>query len=134
MQNQQKIRWIVLLAFITSFLSACSSTEQSNIKEVQLGTVVSVTLVPVKTESTHPQGGFGVTVGSGGHTGIYGSIDLATIGEILSPPAKPAMMQEIIVRRTNGKLVAITQREQASFHRGDKIKIVRRGDLAHIIH
>ena len=128
---------LLVMLLVMATLTACSNTKDSNlanVKEVQQGTVVSVTLTPVKTEPIRPRGGFGVTVGSGGHAGVYGSVDLATIGRILSTPAKPAMMQEIIVRRTNGSLVAITQPEKEPFRRGESIKIVHRGNQARVIH
>lgn len=137
MNTIRQFRFLLLSFLLLASISACSNTKEanvSNVKEVQQGTVVSVTLTPVKTEPIRPHGGLGVTVGSGGHTGIYGSIDLATIGRILSTPAKQPMMQEIIVRRSNGSLVAITQPEKQPFLRGEKVKIVHRGNEARVIH
>lgn len=133
----KKVRLFLLLLLLATTLNACSNTNGtnvSNVKEVQQGTVVSVTLTPIKTEPIRPHGGIGITLGSGGYSGIYGSFDLATIGRILSTPAQKPMQQEIIVKRSNGSLVAITQPEKEPFHRGDKIKIVHRGNEARVIH
>jgi len=137
MKNFKYVSSVLFSVFLVIWLTGCSNSNEanlSNVKEVQLGTVVSVTLTPIKTKPITPNGGFGVSVGSGGHTGIFGSIDLATIGRFLSAPEKEKMMQEIIVKRDNGSLVAITQPDVAPFRRGDRIKIIHRGNQARVIH
>lgn len=130
------------LLFFTSLLllltlSACSNTKKSNTSDIQKmekGTVVAVKLDRTVARPTRPNGNVGVSVGSGGHAGVYGSVDFATIGNIFSKSKKDKVMQKIIVERTNGSLVEITQPDTQRFSRGDKVKIIHQGNQARVVH
>ncbi len=122
--------------FLAISLSACTPSKNikaENTSEVQQGIVMAVKRIIVKPEPIQPRGGFGVSVGSGGHSGVYGTVDLATLGGLFGKPKKDKIMQEIIVKRDNGSLVAITQPEKGPFLRGDKVRIVERGNQARVI-
>jgi len=128
---------IMTVLLLTFALSACSNTKSnasSNVKEVQTGTVMALKIIKIAPKPIKPRGEMGVSIGSGGHSGVYGSVDLATIGGLFGAKKKEKRMQEIIVRRSNGSLVAITQPEVEPFFRGDKVKIVHRGNQARVIH
>ena len=53
---------------------------------------------------------------------------------ILKGPAKPEVVYEIIVKRDNGEMVAVTQPASVNFNRGDRVKILQREGEARVIH
>jgi len=126
---------IVILGMLLSIhLLGCSNKQAtSNVQKVETGTVVSAKRIIIQPKPVAPNANVGVSVGTGGHAGVYGSVDVATIGRILSRP-KPRIMQEVIVRRDNGSLVAITQIEMEPFYKGDKVRILLRGNQAKVVH
>ena len=132
---------VLITSFLTLLLStglvACSTTNTettNSIKEVQTGIVQAINKRTIQPVKYRPNGNVGVSVGSGGHAGVYGSVDVATIGRLLKGPAKPRVVYEIIIKRDNGELIAITQPATIAFQRGDKVKILQRGGEARVIH
>ena len=124
----------ILGMLLSIHLLGCSNKPAtSNVQKVETGTVVSAKRIIIQPKPVQPNANVGVSVGTGGHAGVYGSVDVATIGRILSRP-KPRIMQEVIVRRDNGSLVAITQIEMEPFYKGDKVKILLRGNQAKVVH
>lgn len=123
-------------SFILLVLLASCSNNPNIIKksqEVQTGLVVASRQIFVKPEYKDPQGNIGVSVGSGGHAGIYGSVDIITLGKLMGIRRRTKVMQEIIIRRPNGTLVAVTQPLNRVFRRGEKVRIVRQGNEARVI-
>jgi len=141
MNRKNLIKKFILLAMSVTLLSlftACSSQNNDQriytLQEVQSGTVVAVKKVVIKAEPVRPHGNVGVSVGSGGHAGLYGAVDVLTLGSLLGIKKKDKVMQEIIIKRPNGTLVAVTQPYSKIFNRGDKVKIIQRGNEARVIH
>ncbi len=125
-----------LIFFSSLSLSACSNTDNrvNRLQEVQMGTVVATKRIIIKPEPVKPHGNIGVSVGSGGHSGIYGAVDILTLGSLLGIKKKDKVMQEIIIKRPNGKFVAVTQPIASLFKKGDRVKIIQRGNKAQVIH
>ena len=129
---KQLLTVIALLSLITS----CTNNDKRiyTLQEVQSGSVVAVKRVVIKPEPIKPRGNIGVSVGSGGHAGLYGAVDILTLGSFFGIKKKDKIMQEIIVKRPNGTLVAVTQPYSTSFHRNDKVRIIKRGSEARVVH
>ena len=134
---------IILSAGLVVSLSACSNKtaenpktiQTENLQKVELGKVVSVKTIQIQAERSYRRPyGVGVSASSGGHRGIYGSIDLATIGGLFKESNDPENVQEIIVKKNSGEIVAITQKHSESFKQGDSVKIVIRNGIAKVIH
>lgn len=131
-----KLSFSIFLMLGLSFgLSACSNTEKAKPKyktiqtlnqqqKVETGTVVSVRSIQINTQS-YSRPSFGVAASSGGFRGIYGSVDLATLSRFLGNN-KTTEAQEIIVKKSAGNTVAITQVTKEKFKQGDKVKILQR--------
>jgi len=90
MNRKSLIKKFILLAMSITLLSlftACSSQNKDQriytLQEVQNGTVVAVKKVVIKAEPVRPRGNLGVSVGSGGHAGLYGAVDVLTLGSLL---------------------------------------------------
>lgn len=128
-------------------LSACSNTVDNNNsntvqtlnqqQRVETGTVVAVRMVQLKPNANkvnNPLSNVGIAAGSGGFRGVYGSIDLATIGRLFNSNAQTKTAQEIIVNKSNGQTVVITQALKENFKRGDAVKILVRNGYAQVIH
>lgn len=122
-------------------LSACSNNKTANsnninnMQKIEKGKIISVKTVAVKPEDINSYGNLGVSVGSGGHSGVYGSVDLATIGKLYRNATKPATAQRLIVTKTNGETVAITQPSSKEvFKIGDSVKILLEKGKAKVIH
>ncbi len=136
---------LVLLITLSS-LAACSTSNKTarndntniqlgTLKKVEFGTVVSVKNIPIKptrNEAPRSTGNIGVNVGSGG-TGIYGTVDVATLTRLFSEN-KPKTVQEIIIKKEFGELVVVTQDTKEVFKKGDKIKILSRNNKAIVMH
>ena len=134
--SSNKVKMIIGI-LILLLLTACSTNTDTGIytqQEVQTGTIVTTKRVIIKPEPIKPRGNFGVSIGSGGHSGVYGAVDILTLGNFLGIKRKDKVMQEIIIKRPNGKLVAVTQPCSSPFNQGDNIKIVKRGAQARVIH
>jgi len=130
----------ILLTFLMtlfSLVTSCSSNKDDRIytlQEIQKGTVVSVKKVVIKAEPIKPHGNLGVSVGSGGHAGLYGAVDVLTLGSLFGVKRKDKVLQEIIIKRPNGTLVAVTQPYTTTFNRGDHVKIIQRSSEVRVIH
>ena len=73
---------------LLSLFTACSNQKYNDqriytLQEVQSGTVVAVKKVVIKAEPVKPHGNVGVSIGSGGHAGFYGAVDILTLGSLL---------------------------------------------------
>lgn len=119
-------------------LSACSSSQTDNQigkqQTVETGTVVAVKTVNLTPEKINSYGNVGVSVGSGGHSGVYGSVDVGTIGKLFRNATGPKTALEIIVKKDNGEVIAITQASKVSFKKGDYVKLLLRNGKAQVIH
>ncbi len=129
----------ILSALILLFsLTACSSNTANNQlgkqQTVETGTVVSVKTIKIKPEEIRSYGNVGVGVGSGGYRGVYGSVDVGTLARLFRNATGPKTAQEIIVNKTNGETVAITQEAKENFKQGDSVKILLRNGEARVIH
>jgi len=136
----------LLLLITLSGLAACSTSNKTarndntniqlgTLKKVEFGTVVSVkniSIKPTRTEAPRSTGNIGVNVGSGG-TGIYGTVDVATLTRLFSEN-KPKTVQEIIIKKEFGELVVVTQDTKEVFKKGDKVKILSRNNKAIVMH
>ena len=121
-----------LLVFL--FISACASNTMpivGNIQKVDVGTIIQFKEIPIRDDSDSLGTSVGVSVGSGGHAGIYGAFDL---GKIFSALNKPTKQLELMIKKQNGDLVVITQPLGGNFKRGDKVKILLRNGRSMVQH
>lgn len=120
------INTILITLFTSLSLLACSSqtatTRISNQQTVETGTVLAVKSIYLKPERLRPS--LGVSVGSGGYRGVYGGVDVGNVARVISDANNPKFEQEIIVRKSNGETVAITQISNERFKRGENVKII----------
>ncbi|MEH6457193.1 MAG: hypothetical protein V7749_12760, partial [Cocleimonas sp.] len=118
-QSSKTIMVIATLGIVLG-LSACSNNAPkkpkyktiqtlNNQQQVETGTVVSVRTIQVKPDANKsygsPYGNVGVSASSGGFRGIYGSIDLATLGRLFKGATATKTAQEIIVKKSTGETV-----------------------------
>ncbi len=131
-----KIQQLFFCLLAATLTAACSSTDNrtNKLQEVQSGVVIGVKKVVIKPEPVRPRGNIGVSVGSGGHAGVYGAVDILSIGSLLGIGKKDKVMQEIIIKRPNGELVAVTQPYTTIFKKGERVKIIQRGNQARVTH
>ena len=122
-------------------LSACSNNQRvftgaiENIQKVEIGKIVSIKTVPLNPENINSYGNVGVSVGSGGHSGVYGSVDLSTLGKLYRNATNPTTAQQLIIIKANGETVAITQAtSKESFKIGDSVKLLLQNGKAKVIH
>ena len=137
---------LITVLFIASFmsLSACSNNKTANatstgkienMQKVEAGTIVSVKTIALKPEEINSYGNVGVSVGTGGSSGVYGSVDLATIGKLYRNATKPTTAQQFIIKKENGETVAITQpASKEVFKIGDAVKLLIKDGKAKVIH
>jgi outer membrane lipoprotein SlyB len=134
-KNTFKYFSFLLLSFL---LSACSTNDVDNQLNkqqiVESGTVISVKTVNIKPEKINSYGNVGVSVGSGGHSGVYGSVDVGTIGRIFRNASRDKKAQEIIIKKDTGNVVAITQDTKVIFKKGDKVRLLLRNGKARVTH
>lgn len=129
--------YLMSTLLFTTLLSACTNNLSQNInslQEVQKGRVVSVEMIVISPEPVQPRGNIGLSVGSGGHSGIYGAVDIVTLASIVGLKKKNRVIQKIIVKRNNGTLVSVTQPSNNIFKKGDLVKIVQQKNEARVIH
>jgi len=104
-------------------------------QKIEIGKIISVKTVAVKPEDINSYGNVGVSVGSGGHSGVYASVDIATIGKLYRNATKPSTAQQFIITKSNGETVAITQpNSKEIFKNGDSVKILLEDGKAKVIH
>ena len=141
------MKLFALLPFVVLLisLSACSNNKTSantpinkpieNMQKVEMGTIVSVQSIAIEPEKIDSYGNIGVSVGSGGHSGIYGAFDVATIGKIFRNTTKPKTALQLIVKKANGETVAITQTASKEvFKSGDSVKLLLQDGKAKVTH
>ena len=144
MKKIQQLNVLVSSLMLITLFSACSNaTTDTTIKkpktintqqETQKGTVLAVNKLITQPQPYRPRGNVGVSVGSGGHAGIYGAMDVISIGRLLRGPEKAKVAYKIIVRRDNGKVVAVTQPATTLFNRGDRVRILKQNGEARVVH
>jgi len=146
MKITTKISMLTLFFLFIGSLVACSTnktpTTSRTISESQLGVsskietgeVLSVKTMNIKSNNNKKSyGNVGVSMGTGGNAGLYGTVDVATIGRFFSNIDKPSTAQEIIIKKESGDTVVITQATKEQFKKGDKIKILIRGGKSVVI-
>lgn len=119
---------ILLSGLLVVLLTACSAnsptqTTKTQPKNIELGTIIQLKKVSTANDSDLLGSSVGVSIGSGGHRGLYGSFDL---GKLFSVLTKPAKQLALMVKKQNGEIVAITQPLNTHLKVGDEVKIVRR--------
>ncbi len=139
------IKTLALIILLTN-LSACSNNKTAstsgkiaNMQKVEMGTVVSVKTIALKPDSIESHGEIGVSIGSGGTSGVYGSVDIGTLGTLFSGTKKPTTAQQFIIKKSTGETVAITQEvtdgePKEVFKAGDIVKLLLQNGKAKVIH
>ena len=111
--------------------TATSDTVISNMQKVELGVITQLKTVATRRDSNPLGSSVGVSVGSGGHAGLYGAFD---VGKIFSALSTPSHQLELVIKKQNGAFIAITQPLTDNFKVGDKVKILLRNGLAIVQH
>jgi outer membrane lipoprotein SlyB len=149
-----KVSKLILVAFISVFLTACASSNSGSVysrddarkvQTVKTGVVESVRTVklegtksPVGTVAGGVVGGVaGGSIGSG-----RGSAIAAVIGAVAGGIAGSAIEEgvtrkdalEITVKLDGGALIAIVQEADEAFKPGDKVRIVENADTSRVTH
>jgi len=100
-------------------------------QKVELGVITQLKTVATRRDSNPLGSSVGVSVGSGGHAGLYGAFD---VGKIFSALSTPSHQLELVIKKQNGAFIAITQPLTDNFKVGDKVKILLRNGLAIVQH
>lgn len=146
-KGMKNIPAVLLMLFLGSVLSlGASAAPASSEAEIRQGVIEQIT--PVQIATNHHKGigavigaGIGLGVGSligGGHgrdvAQVLGTLGGAAAGNAVQKKnQQPVSGQQIIVRVTNGVLVAITQPATAGLKVGQKVYIDGSGDTAKVI-
>lgn len=146
-QNSQKFIFVLLfLGCMLSFGANAAQASGAGSEEIRQGVIEQITEVQIATN--HHKGigavlgaGIGLGVGSligGGHgrdvAQVLGTLGGAAAGNAVQKKnQQPVAGQQIIVRVTNGVLVAITQPASTNFKVGQKVYIEGSGDTASVI-
>lgn len=142
MKNLNNVLMTALFLNAFLVLPACSSNQTTattgkieNMQKTETGTIVSIKTVTVTPEQINSYGNVGVAVGSGGRGGLYGAVDVATIGKLYRNATKPTTAQQLIITKSNGETVAITQAfSKEIFKTGDAVKLLIQDGKAKVIH
>lgn len=122
---------LICLSLAGCTANTASTSTISNIQKVEQGTIIQIKKI-VTIKDANPLGSsIGVSVGSGGHAGVYGAFD---IGRVFSALTQPTHALELIVKKQKGEIVAITQPLGGKFKTGDKVKILLRNGVAVVQH
>jgi len=124
---------LLFIFLFTLSLSACSNnatnsttsnTTSSLNKQntTETGTVLAVKSVYLKPERLRPH--VGVSIGSGGYRGVHGGFDVGNVVRVIQDTNKPKFEQEIVVRKTNGDTISITQITRERFKKGEHVKLI----------
>lgn len=122
-------------------LNACSnSTNTGNTvnvqnlnqqQQIETGQVLSVRNVVVNSDSQNSNNNnnvinsIGAVANSSGLNGIFGSVDVLSLGRMIANNSNSTEnAQEITVRKNNGQTVAITQVSNEKFSPGEYVKIL----------
>jgi len=128
------IALLISLSACTNNQTAASGTIE-NMQKIEMGTIVSIKTVALRPEEINSYGNVGVSVGSGGHSGIYAGVDIGTLGKLYRNATKPTTAQQFIITKNNGETIAITQlASKEVFRIGDSVKMVLQDGKAKVIH
>lgn len=150
LSNNTRLKAPLMMITLLSFflcINGCSNNAKNSTQtkqtlntqqKVEFGKVVAVRMVQLKPDHNHSNNhilsNVGVAASSGGFRGIYGSVDLATLGRLFNNNSKTNTAQEIIVKKTTGETVSITQPFKENFKQGDNVKILIRNGYAQVVH
>ncbi len=126
---------LLVASTMTVTLGACSSTNSNTWADgqgAQTGTVLAVKATYIKPETLHPS--IGVSIGSGGYSGVYGGFDVGNVVRAVRDAKSPSYRQIITVRQSDGKTVAITQISRQVFKPGEPVKLILVNGEARVIH
>ena len=102
----------------------------NNLQTVQQGTIVSLSQVSAnRNTSFSDMANIGISVGSGGHRGIFGAFNAGKVIEAITQPT----LTEMMIKKTNGEHVVVTQ-PTGNFKVGDRVKILIRNGQAIVQH
>lgn len=141
------IRKYASIAVVTLGLAACAAPgPQPGEIEIRRGVIEQITAVQIQSNQHQGVGAVvgglaGLGVGSliGGGTGRDVAMVVGTIGgalagnEVQKKHDQPVAGQQIIVRTSNGVLVAITQPASANLRVGQRVFIEGNGDGARVV-
>lgn len=127
---------VVPFLIMPLLLIACSSSQNNPQADVRdTGKVIAVRTVQLPSERINPLGNVGVSAGSGGHAGIYASVDFATIGRVFRNTTQADTEQQIMIKKASGETIAITQAaSNEKFKVGDTVKVLMVDGRAKVIH
>jgi outer membrane lipoprotein SlyB len=149
-----KVSKLILVAFISVFLTACASSNSGSVysrddarkvQTVKTGVVESVRAVklegtksPVGTVAGGVVGGVaGGSIGSGRGSAI-GAVIGAVAGGIAGSAIEEGVTRkdalEITVKLDGGAMIAIVQEADEQFHPGEKVRIVENADTSRVTH
>jgi outer membrane lipoprotein SlyB len=149
-----KVSKLILVAFITTFLAACASSNSGSVysrddarkvQTVKTGVVESVRAVklegtksPVGTVAGGVVGGVaGGSIGHGAGSAI-GAVIGAVAGGIAGSAIEEGVTRkdalEITVKLDGGAMIAIVQEADEQFHPGEKVRIVENADTSRVTH
>lgn len=146
--TSQKHGIYAALMLITAIsLSACSNNQPTQPQQqkyktiqtmnqpqrVETGKVIAVSDVTPARQNLSPFSHIGISASSSGFRGIYGAINLASLGHLLNHGKSGAKTQQIIVKKANGETIAITQLAQQTLKKGDTVNILQRHGKTHVI-
>lgn len=100
-----------------------------NLQNVEYGTVVELRHVSSNNTNLSDIANIGISVGSGGHRGVFGALNAGKVMDALTQPR----LLEIMIKKTNGEYVTVTQ-PSGSFKVGDYVKIFIRNGRAIVQH
>ena len=145
---------LLVVAFITVFLSACASSNSGSVykrddarkvQTVKTGVVESVrtvklegTKTPIGAVAGGAIGGIaGGSIGSGRGSAI-GAVLGAVVGGIAGAATEEVVTRkdalEITVKLDGGGLIAIVQEADEAFNAGDKVRLVENADTSRVTH
>ena len=122
---------LICFSLVACTANTVSTKHMGNIQKVEQGTITQIKKIATARDSNPLGSSIGVSVGSGGHAGVYGAFDM---GRIFSAMTKPTHQLELIVKKQKGGFVAVTQPLGGNFKVGDNVKILLRNGLAVVQH
>ncbi len=122
---------LICFSLVACTANTVSTKHMGNIQKVEQGTITQIKKIAIARDSNPLGSSIGVSVGSGGHAGVYGAFDM---GRIFSAMTKPTHQLELIVKKQKGGFVAVTQPLGGNFKVGDNVKILLRNGLAVVQH
>lgn len=146
---------LVLAAFgLTVLLGGCAGSmsggaysrgQARQAQEVQLGVVESVRQVQIEGTKTPIGAGAGAVVGGiagsnigGGKGSTVGAVIGAVAGGVAGAAVEEGVTRkpglEITVKLDNGRMLAITQEADESFHPGERVRILSGGGVTRVTH